>query len=115
MPTTACPPRTCARAGAAKDEARTALKPLCLPHLEYVQIWRRPLHRLPVHKDVPRLLKGMVAALTDGTELYRDDGTAKPADPPSQIAAIRKLMIGLASAVRATEPCTAELRAPRWH
>ena len=32
------------------------------------QIWRRPLHRLPVHKDVPRLLKGMLVL---GAEVRR--------------------------------------------
>lgn len=81
---------------AARDETRSVLKPLCLPHLDYVQIWRRPLHRLPVHKDVPRLLKGMLVSVTDGTELYRDDGTARPAEPATQIAALRRLMLALA-------------------
>lgn len=80
----------------ARDEAKGALKPLCLPQLEYLQIWKRPLHRLPVHKDVPRLLKGMVIVGPDGSELYHDDGTAKPADPPAQIAALRQVMVALA-------------------
>lgn len=82
---------------ATRDEARVLLKPLSLPHLEYVQIWRRPLHRLPVHKDVPRLLKGMLICETSGDELYRDDGTARPSDPASQVAALRDLMLSLAA------------------
>jgi len=81
----------------AKDEGKAALKPLCLPHLEYYQIWSRPLHRLPVHKDVPRLLKGMLVTTYDGRELYRDDGTAKPSDPAKQVNALRSLMLALAT------------------
>ena len=82
---------------ASREETRSVLKPLCLPHLDYVQIWRRPLHRLPVHKDVPRLLKGMLVCTTDGTELYRDDGTVRAADPATQVAALRRLMLALAT------------------
>ena len=48
---------------------------------------------------MPRLLKGLVVRGTDGSELYRDDGTARPADPPSQIAALRALMVTLAGAL----------------
>ena len=81
---------------AARDQATAALKSLCPPYLEYAQIWRRPLHRLPVHKDVPRLLKGLVVKGPDGADLYRDDGTAKPSNIPAQIESIYKLFMGLA-------------------
>ena len=79
-----------------RDVARAALRPLCLPHLDYMHIWRRPLHRLPVHKDVPRLLKGMVVCATDGTDVYRDDGSAKPSDPVAHIGALHRLMTSMA-------------------
>lgn len=79
-----------------KDEAKAALRTLCLPHLEYSLIWRRPLHRLPVHKDVPRLLKGLLVVGADGSEMYREDGSARPAEPHTVIAALRSLMLTLA-------------------
>jgi len=79
-----------------RDESKAALKPLVLPHLEFMQVWRRPLHRLPVHKDVPRLLKGMLVTDAHGGAVYRDDGTARPANPEAQVAAIRTLILGLA-------------------
>jgi hypothetical protein len=82
---------------AQRDETRGLLKPLSLAHLEYVQIWRRPLHRLPVHKDVPRLLKGMLVCGTDHTEIYRDDGSARPVDPVAHVDALRQLMVSLAA------------------
>ena len=37
-----------------------------------------------MHKDVPRLLKGMLVIGPQGERLYVDDGTAKPSDPPAQ-------------------------------
>lgn len=91
---------------AVREETCAVLKPLCLPHLEYVTIWKRPLHRLPVHKDVPRLLKGMLVCETDGTELYRDDGTARPAEPATQVAALRKLMLALATKLDEPHVCS---------
>ena len=38
-----------------------------------------------MHKDVPRLLKGMLVIGPQGERLYVDDGTAKPSDPPAQV------------------------------
>lgn len=84
---------------AMRDEAKACLKAFCLPHLDYVQIWRRPLHRLPVHKDVPRLLKGLVINGPDGSEIYRDDRGARPGDPSSQVGALAQLMCALARAL----------------
>ena len=71
------------------------LSSCCRPSLDYLQIWRRPLSQLPVHKDVPRLLKGMEVVGPQGQILYRDDGTARPSDPAAQIAAVSRLMLGL--------------------
>ena len=82
-----------------KDDLKGALKPLCLPHLDYALIWRRPLHRLPVHKDVPRLLRGLLVVGPDGKDLYHDDGSVRPAEPATVIAAVRKLMLVLARAL----------------
>ena len=82
-----------------KDDAKAALKALCLPHLDYMLIWRRPLHRLPVHKDVPRLLKGLLVVGPDGAEIFREDGSVRPSEPRTIIAAIRRLALTLARAV----------------
>lgn len=83
----------------ARDEAKACLKPLVLPHLEYDLIWRRPLHRLPVHKDVPRLLKGMLITGPEGEVIYEDDGNAKPSNPPAQVAALKLLFTSLCAAL----------------
>ena len=40
-----------------------------------------------VHKDVPRLLKGMLILGQDGGVIYKDDGTARPAEPITQVHA----------------------------
>jgi len=82
---------------AAKDDVRTALKPLSLPHLEYVQIWRRPLHRLPVHKDVPRLLRGLVICKSSGEELLMVGDVIKAMDTDAQVETLRQLMVVLAT------------------
>jgi len=81
-----------------RDEAKAALKPLCLPHLEYLQMWRRPLHRLPVHKDVPRLLKGVVVLGPHGEDIFRPE-SGEAAARPSQMDQLRSLFLGLSRAL----------------
>ena len=86
-----------------RDAAKATLRPISPPTLDYHQIWRRPLHRLPVHKDVPRLLKGLQVLGPDGETLFLDDGTAKPSDPAAQIGSILALLLALARALDSDE------------
>jgi len=97
---------------AARDEAKACLKPLVLPHLEYNVIWRRPLHRLPVHKDVPRLLKGMLVTGPDGEVVYKDDGSARPANPAAQVASLKALFCSLCQAL--DSPSVQKMAAERF-
>ena len=77
---------------AAKEELVRVLRPLLPPHLEYHVLWRRPLGEQCVHRDLPRLMRGLaVRCHARGETLYEDDGRWRES-PASQLACLGQLL-----------------------
>ena len=61
------------------------LAPLSTPTVRFRRVWRRPLHKLPVWKDLPRLIRGMVvvAENADGSTTTLYESPARAAIAPA--------------------------------
>ena len=85
------------------------LAPLTPPSLKYRRVWRRPLSKLPVWKDLPRLIRGLVVSRSGA---HGDETLYAQADEASNgsiAASISKLIPVLARHVDGEEAAEALL------